>query len=284
MRKKLLAMICMSLFLVAGFSAFAQITINETHVGEEVFIPQFPGISITGADVSSVSRYDHTIVVDVDGTSIEQDVYVHKASVSIKWSVSGGRESMYPFTAEVSALVKAVQYGWEGGTREVMVTEPRSFTTCFSGEVSTIGKTKLPPVELMCAQITSRNSMLFGFAFHFWPIGERPFAGTVYTEEDNGTWYTGRAAYETYVLPDDAFDKNPEQRKDALLLKYFEVFEKINDEEYQGAINKLEKDIRAKMDGSVDGNPKNDWVTDTDAQERLCTLIDAATGNLREIT
>ena len=33
-------------------------------------------------------------------------------------------------------------------------------------------------------------------------------------------------------------------------------------------------DIRSKCDGSVDGNPKNDWITDPATQAELCEMID----------
>ena len=281
MRKKLLAMMCMSLFVVAGFATVAQTTKEDIHIGEHIVIPTFPMIKITGADVSSVCKF---IGTSKDGL---YDTYECRAGVSVNWEVSGGKEAMYPFTAEVTACVSAVQYDWEGGTREIRVSGPGSYSTSFSGTTRVIvphGKKIIPPgVTLIGAQITAKNSMLFGFAFYFPPAEERAFAGTVYTEEDNGAWYTGRAAYETYTLPDDAFDKNPEQRRNALMQKYSEVFEKIDNNDYQSAINKLENDIRAKMDGSLGGNPKNDWVTDAEAQEKLCSLIDAATGNLREI-
>lgn len=49
---------------------------------------------------------------------------------------------------------------------------------------------------------------------------------------------------------------------------------KIENQEYQDVINKLRNDIRAKADGSVDGNPKNDWIIDFDAQKKICGMID----------
>ena len=49
---------------------------------------------------------------------------------------------------------------------------------------------------------------------------------------------------------------------------------KIENQEYQDAINKLRNDIRAKADGSVDGNPKNDWIIDFNAQKKICGMID----------
>ena len=43
---------------------------------------------------------------------------------------------------------------------------------------------------------------------------------------------------------------------------------------YQGAIKKLQNDIRAKTDGDIDGNPKNDWITNPEAQQEICNMID----------
>ena len=75
-------------------------------------------------------------------------------------------------------------------------------------------------------------------------------------------------------LPDDAFKNNPDQRKNAFSEKLDEVIELIDAGEYQKAIDKLQHDIRAKADGYVDGNPKDDWITDPEAQEEICTMID----------
>ena len=75
-------------------------------------------------------------------------------------------------------------------------------------------------------------------------------------------------------LPDDTFTNNPDQRKNALAEKLEEVLELIDAGEYQEAIDKLQNDIRAKADGSVDGDPSNDWITDPDEQQEICAMID----------
>jgi len=73
-------------------------------------------------------------------------------------------------------------------------------------------------------------------------------------------------------LIDDDFDKNPDQRKNALSNKLAEVIEKIEAGEYQAAINTLQKDILPKMDGE----PKpDDWIIDPDAQADLTAMINA---------
>jgi len=75
-------------------------------------------------------------------------------------------------------------------------------------------------------------------------------------------------------LLDNVFKNNPNQRKNALKNKLEEVFVKIENNEYQEAINKLRNDIRAKTDGSIDGNLKDDWITDSVAQKEICIMID----------
>jgi len=75
-------------------------------------------------------------------------------------------------------------------------------------------------------------------------------------------------------LSDEFFVNNPEQRKETLSTKLNEVGDMIETGNYQGAANKLENDVRAKMDGSIDGNPNNDWITDPLAQFELTTTID----------
>lgn len=277
MRKKLLTIVCMSLFLATGFSAFAQTTLtNNTIIGDGIVTPTFPTIEITGGNagvsVKSVPSPPGYVTYEVTKWA------------TVEWAVSGGKESSYPFTAKVSIGAFGIPPDFP---IERTVTRPGTYTTTTSEtKCDTVPEGWIlwpQPVTLVSAWIMGvKNSVMFTYTSYAWPIDIRPCSGPVLTYEQNATWYTGRATYETYTLPDDAFDKNPEQRRNALMQKYLEVFEKIDNNEYQGAINKLENDIRAKMDGSVDGNPNNDWVTDPDAQGFLCTLIDVATGNLEE--
>lgn len=44
--------------------------------------------------------------------------------------------------------------------------------------------------------------------------------------------------------------------------------------DYQGAIDKLENDIRSKCDGSLGGDSNNDWITDPEAQRDINVMID----------
>jgi hypothetical protein len=75
-------------------------------------------------------------------------------------------------------------------------------------------------------------------------------------------------------LPDECFKNNPDQRKNSLVNKLEEVREMILNGEYEDAISKLKDDIRSKMDGSIDGDPNNDWITCEDAQFDLTEMID----------
>lgn len=87
-----------------------------------------------------------------------------------------------------------------------------------------------------------------------------------------------RAIYDlnNYIqnLPEEAFKNNPDQRKNALRNKLTEVFAKIENKEYQEAINKLQNDIREKADGYIDGNLKNDWIINPEVQKEICKMID----------
>ena len=76
-------------------------------------------------------------------------------------------------------------------------------------------------------------------------------------------------------IPNEFFVNNAEQRKNALSEKLNEVIELINNGMYEEAILKLKHDIRPKCDGSLGGNPRNDWITDEDTQQELCAMIDA---------
>ena len=84
-------------------------------------------------------------------------------------------------------------------------------------------------------------------------------------------------------VPKDAFKNNADQRKKAFSNKLNGVVALINEGSLQSAIKKLQKDLRAKMDGSLGGNPKNDWITNPEAQQELCTMIDDMVVCLKEM-
>lgn len=75
-------------------------------------------------------------------------------------------------------------------------------------------------------------------------------------------------------LPEYAFKNKPDQRKNTYSNKLDAVIKLIAAGVYQDAINKLHNDLRAKGDGSIDGSTKNDWITDPEAQEEICKMID----------
>jgi hypothetical protein len=79
-------------------------------------------------------------------------------------------------------------------------------------------------------------------------------------------------------LPDTAFVNNPLQRKKALQNKLEEVFTKIENQEYQDALNKLKKDIWAKFDGDTS---TKDWIISPEAILDLSTKINEFTVYLR---
>lgn len=77
-------------------------------------------------------------------------------------------------------------------------------------------------------------------------------------------------------LPSSAFNnpKLADVRKNALSNKFNAIRKQIENSEYEEAIDKLQIDIRTKADGSVDGNPDNDWITDAEVQKEICKMID----------
>ena len=78
-------------------------------------------------------------------------------------------------------------------------------------------------------------------------------------------------------LPDEAFKKPAQNRKNTLHNKLMAILRMVSDGKYEKAISKLEHDIRSKADGSVDGHPGNDWIIDPAAQQDICQMIDDIT-------
>ena len=70
-----------------------------------------------------------------------------------------------------------------------------------------------------------------------------------------------------------AFKKPASERRSALHNKLVEVTRMMEHGDYRGAMNKLVHDIRAKVDGSVDGKANDDWIVDPLAQVELCHMI-----------
>ena len=81
-------------------------------------------------------------------------------------------------------------------------------------------------------------------------------------------------------LPNDVFKKPADKRKSALSNMFMAIDDMLDEEEYQGAIQDLQNNIRAKADGYIDGNLKNDWIIDPEAQKHICMKIDDLTAYL----
>jgi PKD repeat protein len=75
-------------------------------------------------------------------------------------------------------------------------------------------------------------------------------------------------------LPDEAFEKNPTQRKKALENMFSAIDRMLDNGAYRGAIEDLRHNIREKADGRIDGEANNDWIVDEDAQYHICMKID----------
>jgi photosystem II stability/assembly factor-like uncharacterized protein len=75
-------------------------------------------------------------------------------------------------------------------------------------------------------------------------------------------------------LPDTSFKGSADQLKTAFANKFDAIDSILDIKNYNGAIEKLKNDIRAKADGSIDGNPTNDWIIDPLAQRTICSMID----------
>jgi hypothetical protein len=78
---------------------------------------------------------------------------------------------------------------------------------------------------------------------------------------------------EILSLPDSAFKNNPQQRKNAFSNKFDAMLHQLNSCAYNGLLNKLENDIRGKIDGAGTDN-LNDWIVEDSARMYLNALID----------
>lgn len=89
----------------------------------------------------------------------------------------------------------------------------------------------------------------------------------------------------------DSFKNSPEQRINALENKFVALLHKLDEIEdnedtqtkialYRDALDKLLNDLWAKADGFFGGNPKNDWITTREEQERLYSIIQQLKKNI----
>ena len=92
-------------------------------------------------------------------------------------------------------------------------------------------------------------------------------------------------ALNSYIqsLPDGAFSKNANKQRSNLASKFDEIMEKIGIGDYQGAINKLNNNIKKFADGSLGGNPKNDWIIEPEGQQEIGDMVDSITAYLETL-
>ena len=95
-------------------------------------------------------------------------------------------------------------------------------------------------------------------------------------------------------LPEGSFKNNASNRKNAFSNKIYAIIESlavadmetdpaVQDELYDEAIDKLENDIRAKMDGCGLSADKNDWIIECTAQGDLNLLIDEIVADIVDL-
>ena len=84
-------------------------------------------------------------------------------------------------------------------------------------------------------------------------------------------------------LPNNAFKKPADQRKNAFANKFNAIDEMFEADNYHGAINKLQNEVRPKADGYVDGNMNDDWIIDPVVQAEICMKIDDLTAYLETL-
>jgi len=75
-------------------------------------------------------------------------------------------------------------------------------------------------------------------------------------------------------LDDSAFDKNPANRKNALGNMIDALHDMVDDEDYNGAIQDMQNNMRGKCDGTMGGHANNDWIVDPDVQYELTMKLD----------
>jgi hypothetical protein len=75
-------------------------------------------------------------------------------------------------------------------------------------------------------------------------------------------------------MPDAAFKHPAPQRKQALCDKLSEAAAQIHSGSGAGAVQRLENDIQARMDGSLGGTAEDDWIIDPFWQEFLDPWLD----------
>lgn len=75
-------------------------------------------------------------------------------------------------------------------------------------------------------------------------------------------------------MPPEMFKNKPDQKKNALANKLSALKKTIASNDTEEAKDKIKNDIRAKMDGFVDGESNDDWIIDASQQKILCRMFD----------
>ncbi len=82
-------------------------------------------------------------------------------------------------------------------------------------------------------------------------------------------------------IPKDAFDKK--EHKSKLKEKVQAVKDKLKDEKYQKAKDKLDNKVIVRIDGCSGGDPSDDWIVDCDAQDDVFAVADLLAASLDQI-
>ena len=109
----------------------------------------------------------------------------------------------------------------------------------------------------------------------------------VVTDDDDGTgWATTEVLVRTPAqvcefmidfilsLDNQAFNNPAKQHQKALFNKLRATEHGVQRGQNKGQCQRLINDLRMKWDGSVDGDSKDDWIIDPDAQALLCLTTD----------
>jgi hypothetical protein len=75
-------------------------------------------------------------------------------------------------------------------------------------------------------------------------------------------------------LDDSVFKNNAAQRKKAFSNMIDALHSMVDYEDYNGAIQDIQNNLREKADGSLGGNANNDWITDPTVQNELTMKLD----------
>jgi hypothetical protein len=75
-------------------------------------------------------------------------------------------------------------------------------------------------------------------------------------------------------LDDSAFAKNPANQKKAFSNMINALHNKVDAENYKGAIQDMQNNLRSKVDGTMGGKANNDWIVDGSVQYELTMKLD----------